>query len=367
MTDFKNISILEGNIFGCTDASSLPQNDNYLDNFSCGSDTFNQHMIYFACVCVASFMYLVVHYFSSQSNSVIYNSVFSNASKDIECYLKIFETSKVPPGLASFANTLKKVRYFTFIITAMITLLIPVYTIIKTKPAMTTYNNQYAWTATSAFLSGNSVSTTLLVFWLIIISIVLEKTTKIFGNHATLTLSNLTNVKLLIWTRFFALTFTIAAINAAVIVSANIAYGILLKIGTSAVQNVAGIALSVFKLVWNSTAINILRRLRFSLTEEEYNTCMKFVFGSDVIYFTLILIFNTIVAPIIATLLGETNCFRDALYAPDPIISTYRESVQGVKFSLGTGYIDSIKTYSIEFTPPFSYSYSCSRYHHPLS
>ena len=362
MTDFKNISILEGNIFGCTDASSLPQNDNYLDSFSCGSDTFNQYMILFACICasicVAAFIYLLVHYFLSESK---YKSMLYNATKDIEDYLKIFETPEVSPGLASFANTLKKVRYFTLIITAMITLLIPIYTIFKTEPAMKTYSYQYGWTPTAAFISGNSASITLLVFWLVIISIVLEKITKIFGNHATLTLSNLKNVKLLIWIRFFALTFIIAAVNAAVIVSANIAYGILLKIGSSSVQNVAGFALSVFKLIWNSVAINFLRGIRFSLTEEEYNTCMELIFGGDVIYFTLILIFNTIVAPIIATLLGESNCFRNALYAPDPILSTYRQSVQ-FKYSLGTGYIDSIKTYSIEFTPPFSYSYSCSSF-----
>lgn len=363
MTDFKNISILEGNIFGCNDASSLPQNDNYLDNFSCGSDTFDQYMIYFACICasicvVAAGIYLLVYYFLSQSK---YKSMLYNTIKDIEGYLKIFETDAVPPGLASFANTLKKVRYFTFIITAMITLLIPIYTIIKTKPAMKTYTYQYGWTPTAAFLSGNSTSITLLVFWLVVISIVLQKITKVFGNHATLTLSNLTNVKLMIWIRFFALTFIIATINAAVIVSANIAYGILLKVGSSSVQNAAGLALSVFKLIWNSAAINILRGLRFRLTEEEYNTCMELIFGGDVIYFTLILIFNTIVAPIIATLLGETNCFRDALYAPDPILSTYRQSVQ-FKYSLGTGYIDSIKMYSIEFTPPFSYSYSCSSF-----
>ena len=354
MKEFKNISVLEGNIFACSDSSSLPQNDEYLDKFSCGSETFNLNMIYFACMLFATgFIGLVVHMLSSYSKSV-----FVDATKHLLSYVNIFESSNATSGLHSFAGTLSKVRYFTLITTAMITLLIPIYSIIKTDEALTTYDYQYGWTPTAAFLSGKVPTVILLVFWIVSIGITLDKVTATFGVHETKAIS-LSSMTLSVWTRFFALTFMVSSVNAVVIVSANIAYGILLQIGSSSVQNISGIVLSIFKIVWNSSAINIMRRFRFSLLEEEYNACMDSIYGGDVIFFTLILIFNTIISPIVATLLGETNCFRNALYAPDPITSTYNVTVS---YATGIDTVDRAETYPIEFTPQFSYSYTCSSF-----
>lgn len=358
MKEFTNISVLEGNIFTCSDTSSLPENDVYLDKFSCGSNIFNEKTIIFTCIMFAVvFIYLINRWFSSQRKSML-----SNVTENLRTYLSIFETPKVSPGLASFAAGLKKVRYLTMIITAMITLLIPIYSIIKTNNTLITYSYQNGWTPSAAFLSGEIVSIILIVFWLIIIAITLDKVTTIFGHHGTkFTLSGLSNVKLSIWFRFFALTFIISSFNAVIIVSANIAYGILLQIGSSSVQTIAGIVISIFKIIWNSVAINMLRRLRFTLLEEEYNACMDLIYGGDVIFFTLILIFNTIVSPIVATLLGETNCFRNALYAPETIISTYQLSVP-FKYVIGPGFIDRNETYIIEFMPNFQYGYACTSF-----
>eukprot|EP00981_Chlorochromonas_danica_P010269 scaffold3071_cov194-Ochromonas_danica.AAC.1 len=71
------------------------------------------------------------------------------------------------------------------------------------------------------------------------------------------------------------------------------------------------------------------------------------------------MLFNTIVAPCLATMVASSDCFYYVFASPSTITASYSFE-ECVKFAgLGCEAFQ-LTTHSIDFSPPFSYTYQCS-------
>lgn len=111
------------------------------------------------------------------------------------------------------------------------------------------------------------------------------------------------------------------------------------------------ISLSLFDICWNTFVVTRILMIFPSLMRSKVRVKLHLT----------LLIFNSIVAPIIATVLTDRNCLADIFQSGDEITSTGAYTLCDAididtKLCISTSSI----TLSTSFQPPYNYSYQCS-------
>lgn len=179
-----NIDILQGNIFSCSTgasiASDLPQNDEHVASYECGSDSVNTACyVFLACLCTTAILlatsYAIYVYISETTKPL--RERLKKLLEQLEKYWYMFHPSQSHHGdqessMVRFSNLNLQYRFFMLAITAYIMLiLMPTY--IGLASSYSTYSHKYAYAISLAYLSGTVPAG--LLFSLIIILYALVK------------------------------------------------------------------------------------------------------------------------------------------------------------------------------------------------
>eukprot|EP00981_Chlorochromonas_danica_P013760 scaffold6841_cov182-Ochromonas_danica.AAC.1 len=316
------------------------------------------------------------------------------------------------------------VRQFSCLAMLLIVLVgVPLYTTLSSFYG--SYEYQYGWTPSAAFLSGESAAIALLVLFLVVAGILSwfrswHSSSVVHdvvsggerGYESAWSCLLCFSVGVLVgcvkslrekW-RYFVVMMLIAVGNVAVVMVVNATY-VYLYVQISVLQAFfLSVAMSGFKLLWCRVLFLVLSRcvarrgggVREGEVKqqsgvsgdggeacEDNETCISgasksaleednkqeekkvdshsqsgWDFATISIYSSLML-FNTIVAPCLATLLISSDCFYYVFTSPPSVSVSYSYPacvlVSGTTCSSSVGVL-----YVSDFQPPFSYSYQCS-------
>lgn len=314
--NIKNILILSGNLFSCNlDKSDLPQNDADINNYQCGSNSFN--ITYY--LWIGLFLLSIVIIFRS-------DILFDLKLGTFECRLN---------------NLILISKRCTMFI---IFVLLPFYYI--SSIFYNTYIYQYVWSTSAAFLSG-------------IIPFVLEFT--LFMGLIILlfvSIQNKTedNTKQKISMKDLKIYFIYITINIIVVISINIVYVYVAIYQTSQLQIFTQIILSFFKIVWNKICTPIL--LKF-ISEKTKSDCKysEMDYSSLQVFMSL---FNNIIIPCLVVAIVNPSCFYNVFVNSPEIVSEYEYQICVIDIFTGNcdSYIQSYNTTT--YNSPFTYDYQCS-------
>jgi hypothetical protein len=184
LENVSDLNILKGNMFSC---DSIPNNDEHVDDYVCGSDTLNDSLYLFGATlgigcCIMLAVIIVVVCFSfegAETKSKLYGVVvavtqlrhyyaYVNELKqggvDNLNLLKIIELSE------KFGKTVKIFIELGFV---MFVIVSPIY-IIKSADednSYATHANTYAWFWTLAYMHGVVPSSLILMSWVVMITV----------------------------------------------------------------------------------------------------------------------------------------------------------------------------------------------------
>jgi hypothetical protein len=170
-----SLSILRGNMFSC---NSIPANDNFSDDYICGSDDLNVSLFVFVAILGASSLLIVVAIFTRLSTGKhISLQVLQSKSDEIWTWMTFVRTLSANDG-KSTSYTVRKVALLrnTFVgimknsLKLLIVILIcsiPLYAVkvMDSSDAYATHSHTYAWFWTAAYMRGVVPACLLLVVW----------------------------------------------------------------------------------------------------------------------------------------------------------------------------------------------------------
>ena len=300
-----------------------------------------------------------------------------------------------PPGSSSgneqpmsnvykFIDQLKICRYFVIIFGLVSIFLVPVYVVLK-EQGFGTVETQYGWTPSAAFLSGKSLVVILLVVIWTLLFIMLrifyslirkkqsaskaaDSTTTLPAQEAETAAAGGANPSFSRTTYFFLCInlATLLAIDVSFMFLANVGYIYVLMNGDTTQQGVATISLASTKYLWNRFILSNLlsgKWFQYRFTIQEHRNFVTRLFGSFGFLDTLVQTFNTIVLPIVASVLTDSNCFLDILFAAEPISGFSYYTYKGL--TLVSIYSPQSKPTILQglslvnFSVPFIYNNSC--------
>ena len=275
---------------------------------------------------------------------------------------------------------LKDIRLFTFYYgSIMIVSLFIIYAVLSNFYG-THDHDEKAWSVSIIYISGLTptvvliLSFTLLNIFLVhylinTYSLALAATSDISKYQNSLTnADDVTTIEAklrerLMRNRNIGRLVIIISINSLSILFANIVYIYIFLRYDVNTQNAAAFFLSMFKVVWNNVVLpNLIsnKRLRFGAPKLDVTRFMNSIFGSEFLFLTLNLIFNTILAPCIANALTDPLCFRNIFNSQSNIPTDY-----SFGFCTNADYVKKgckIFNFLVSSSYPvaFAYYYQCS-------
>ena len=384
-----NIQVLEGNLFACPNgAEQLPANDPYVDHFRCGSDTLNDYMIAFA---VLITVLCVLQWWLLRMNSRL-------SLRGLRDWLDptLDASACAPSSVAALLSSLRTARRFVALFgVLLVVVLLPVYG--ATSSLQGTHSELYAWALSAVFKSGVGSAAAFLVFWiLLLLAVHWHLTTQYRGSRLQRSLASTSSssqkkepsrlkasglgvvLRLILFVR---LVF-IFVLDLVLVLLPNVGY--VLAVGSqsssTAIVIVTGLALSVYKMAWGWLGLPLLlsnRLLMFGVREADVQ---EFELEAWTGGFTLELLLrgiNSVVAPTVALLCVDANCFSEALFAPPPVQSSFSFQSLRALINYHTRYFstnglvsqsvsleiemsESLDTHFVTFEPVFQYGYQCS-------
>jgi hypothetical protein len=235
-----------------------------------------------------------------------------------------------------------------------------------------TYTHQYAWVVSAAFLSGLAPGVVEFFLWAALLALV-AFTTHHFdlkNHHKSVEERTHENSKAVKETSLgsgakagvarLSAYFLFLSVNLTLVVIANVAFIYVALNGSNQSLLLAQVLLSLWKFGWNSFGVPFLidvisARLMAVNTSAGFFRVQAFV-G----------LFNNIAIPCLVVAVQSPSCFRDLLYPPDDVESSYSVvNCDVFQFSVAdpwhiacnANYPTPAQSY---FTPQFSYSYQCS-------
>ena len=350
------VQVLEGNLIGCSSLnrnSQLPTKDPYFHRFSCGSNTFDVSLAVFAAIVFAlagiAMTRFRVSWFRVYQQLIVGSATAVPSVDTISCLVEALH--RIGRICACF-------------IAILVVVCIPTYAAVSAS--FKTHSDLYSWSVSATFVGGVAPAVFYLVLWTIILFVwdwaLIDqsqsksslKTKKSFG-----TISGLFSVAALRKAAAQAAVFTF---NAFFVVIANVSYVVIVKNGSNEEQKLAGVALTLFKLLWNRVVLSLVvkqtQRISASASSSQ---------GSLLKLEVLLAAFNIVVAPVIALLTADSHCFGQAFTAPSPVTTSYDyfagSDYANVKWDTQDKEWKSpaiLATAYISYQPSFRYGYGCS-------
>ena len=238
-----------------------------------------------------------------------------------------------------------------------ILVLMPYYAIVSQYAGTHTY--QFAYVLSAIYISG--VTPFVIETFLLSIMLLVVYAAFIMRNKARSTTasplacrdqqaSSMWKNRLYVWVLFSISNFTI-------VLGANVAFVYVMLYQSSDMQTLAQILLSVFKLGWSSlVAPYMVAKIRNYFISPSID-------GRKETFFTLqllVALFNNIAIPCMVVAAIDPNCFSNILLPPDTETVEYfaPQCIPFIKEDVCLVY--SFQPMTLEFTPPFLYTYQCS-------
>lgn len=235
------------------------------------------------------------------------------------------------------------------------------------------YEQQYAWTNSAAYLSGQDAALVLFALFSAALVVfdclrakIMSKMTTLFeesnsdgisgGMSSDPTPAYLMHLLSSLQAPSTIITILIIAVNITVVMLVNGFFVYLyLQLSKTAALFLA-VALAVFKLMWGFVLQTCIVRLLQSNTGKGDANIITM---GNVWLYSSMMMFNTIVAPCLAALFASSSCFYYVFATPPNITSNYRFMTCSSFYSLGCQDYE-IAEHSFEYQPPFLYSYQCA-------
>jgi len=368
------VNILTGSLFDCKD--SLPESDVTKSFYVCGSSELDEALyfllatcimglVYFSCVNLKRFRSMCSRKAVTENAESIHNEKF-NIQNITEIYFekvnKWHSSLHLVPqecvNTRSFIRSLKMIKMLSNVSVIFIVLMsIIIFPSLKTSHENATHYVQYNWFVSIALLRGYVSASILLIYWMLSVTLVVAF---VYYNHSLLRAEQheryrRENSKTKSLIEHFhkhkkALGFII--LDLSIVLLVNVAY-VIAKI-TIERQFIVEVQLSIaiFKLSWNIQVVGFLI-LWYSVgtTTNSLSSMRLRLF---------ILVLNTVIAPMLATLFSDRRCFYDIIFPPPALVTEYSYpycSTARPDFSCAK-YTQLITTFST--APPFQYSSQCT-------
>ena len=373
-----HVDILSGNIFDCDGSTDVPLNDPSRSTYVCGSRNLDASIVFFLIflglfvVIVLLCVFIMYKYpdftVLSQHTCGYGVSVAVETIAVVKAWYLAAETVTDASNqeLYRFLFTLRALRTLTLELVATISVMYSTfYYLGKSRFDSGTHEYQYRWMFTGAYTSGEMVSIWLACFLLVLLTYfsftICHINHKCCPSNSSTRQPIAVNVSASGGTRWYSATkmfarqycFIIMPIvgNAVVVsvVKGMYVYLLLASSTSPAIKLALQMTLAAFDICWNSIVVSeIVDLLRVTLPSPD-----------RVRLRVVILLFNSIVAPLISVAVSDRNCFAE-LFTGLEEISTAGEFEYCTSWSgdvcESTRYID----LSTSFYPPFTYQYQCA-------
>lgn len=248
-----------------------------------------------------------------------------------------------------------------------------------------TYQYEYSWSASIAYLSGLTPALVALFTFTFLLATVFSLSTTNTERHKSRRLSNLVEVfvieskKSIIYHYSILLLITIC--NCIVVVGVNVLYVTATNRYNKTIVTFCALAVALFKFVWNIVIFTVFEKFEKSLINSKIqNQILQRYQQRNLITQSIIGLINNIFIPLLSTAAVSSTCYYYFFQAAKPIIAIFQYSECIVQTILvytcstiisvtvcnnvgGVSY-QCLGEYEVErttsFIPPFSYSYQCS-------
>jgi hypothetical protein len=164
-----SIAVLRGNMFSC---NSIPQNDNFVNDYICGSENLNESLYVFATVFGLGCSAVVLYFLTTACAEGAFPEMQFVVKEIQQSWTAVSSTSysvmKISPTLQtilSLTDSFKDYMLF-FLKLLFLTLSVSVLLyILKSNGSFTTHSETYAWFWTLAYMSGVVPAWLIVLLW----------------------------------------------------------------------------------------------------------------------------------------------------------------------------------------------------------
>jgi Leucine-rich repeat (LRR) protein len=358
-----DVNILTDNLFECSDEVLARLHDEVGGAYVCESSSFNAISILWVELvgtvvllllvskmnivedpenyCVVRYAYAVIGYVKRKVAHVqrMYNV------RDIIALSKL---SVPTENINKFVEVTRNIRLLCAVIVGVyLFIFMPLYSAFSVY--FGTYDYQYAWTVSAAFMSGAPVGITLFVLY------VLALFALFYVIRYPAADAMVHNSKLPTSLKYYLVFGVIFVVNLAVVLPLNGVYVYVLLNYDQTIVSVVGFVSSFFKVIWTSyILVSIVRFAEDKILESK---------SHDLKELAILFIINIIFMPCLATSLVDPNCFYDTIYAPEISVSALNYYVD-VYFRGNNPIIVYYSEYynSEPLQLSWSYSYQCTSF-----
>jgi Leucine-rich repeat (LRR) protein len=358
----QNVASLGSNMFSCkVDKNDLPRHDSDKANYQCGSDAFNGPFYVFIIICSLALVVAALAWLYLYSGFAGLRSTVQKWALDVE------NTPRTVMYVDAASDILCQLGVWCTVLIVLV--LMPWYA--AASHYYGTYTHQYAWVVSAAFLSGVTPLAVNFTFYCalmiaLVISaglIVVKKDREERHRSRSRSSSRLSKqstastaavaTALPLWRRTLVYS-AFLLLNLVVVVGVNAAFVIIALTQSSGALIVAQVALSVFKLLWNTVCTPFLIYLARGYVARTNAR------ASLVTVQVFIGLFNNIAIPCLVVAVLSPSCFYSVFDPPGKVTSNF--AVQGCYIGAVVfvcSFVDVIRQ-STSFSPPFKYDYQCS-------
>jgi hypothetical protein len=358
-----NISVLGSNMFSCkVDKSDLPQHDNEIDTYSCGSDSFNYSYITLIGVLLvgAALVLGSLYYSATTARAPLVEKALNSLAKwSVDAYPDLTHFRQV----CASGDFLCNIGMLSTVV--IILVLLPWY--VSASRFYGTYTHTYAWVLSAAFLTGSTPAYVELALFMALMLFVSASSRllvlrldaaqrPISMRPAARASVQLVSMRVGLPARIGIYVAFLCA-NLTIVIGMNVAFVVMVLSQSNFVQFLAQVLLGAFKLVWNTVCTPYL-----------INACAMYISGTtyhDAAFTTiqvLIALLNNIAIPCLVVALISPSCFYSVFDPPPPVVSSFTYETTS-RPGLGLTNRDLFKVSTVEvvsYAPPFAYDYQCS-------
>ena len=374
LLSMKNISILDGNLFGCSfDRKDLPENDYDLSSYQCGSRSMDT-MLFITLLVV---LVIAVFLFLWQNNDY-----FKRYAKAMKLWLDVAEGRQVIiPEIKitqtkRYFNYLRDMRWFVLMIgLASIVVLVVYVTLSGSSSRITEYT--YTWITTAAYLTGiNQIILVAVVAlsvigltWYLVMQNMWDNLDTVNEDDQTEHEKKYTLVIDSNWMWIHARLSPLlrVVLLTTVVISAlfagNVLYLHALLYWSPTEQFLYKVFFAAFKLIWTmgvTPALFESEYLEFGLDVRHHDTFINSFVGSKHNLLFHMNVVSYFWIPLMTLAVWRYDCFYNVFFAADqiPVSFQYQRCItfDNVGYCIERG----ITTVNSNLDVPFVYNYSCA-------
>ncbi len=362
------VNILNGNMFSCDLLrTNLPHNDKDYLIYQCGSNSFEVAVTAWAiCVCILSLFTASLAFLALQNEKrTIISTEWTRYCLTLVEWNRTVLKSQKFVDLCTFCDLLAIYRVSILQLASMFCIIgVPVYVTLSVY--FKTLTSSYAWFISAAFLSGIVPSFALMMvysfFVLVFFMMWYLRFAVLFNKRKDTHLSSILHIYVSgncnSVVRSISLLF-VNLFNSIVMITVNGGYVYVILNYSTRIVFTAQLSIALFKLFWNDFAVKNLIKVSSRYFE---NNRFEENLNVEISTMTFIVLFNTIIAPCLATAAVDPSCFVNSVIQPPPVTSTFPNFACGPYSAVADCRVTSGENSQLttSYDPPFIYNYQCT-------